>query len=139
MSKSRSVGTVLTINNKVIGGLKTINGIEVTADTIDVTDLANSDGYREKLPGFKDAGEVTASGFLDGADEGQTECETLLQSGEVKPCSIKFPDKIGKTWSFQAGVTRFATGADVDDAITFEVTLAVSGKPTLGSTPSSGT
>lgn len=131
MSKSRSVGTKLEVNGKVVGGLKSINGIEVSADTIDVTDLANTDGYREKLPGFKDAGEVTADGFLDGENEGQTECESLLQSGEVVDCKIIFPKKIGKTWSFKAGVTRFSTGADVDDAITFGVTLAVSGKPTL--------
>ena len=68
--KSNAVGTKLLINNKVVGGLKSIGGIEITAESIDVTDLSNADGYREKLPGFKDAGEVSASGFLDGEDAG---------------------------------------------------------------------
>ena len=49
-------------------------------------------------------------------------------------CKIQFPAKIGKTWSFKAGVTKFTTSADVDDAITFEATLKVSGKPTLAAT-----
>lgn len=134
MSKSNSVGTKLIVNEKTVGALKSINGIEVSADTIDVTDLNNTDGYREKLPGFKDSGEVSASGFLDGEDVGQAECETLLDSGEVVPCKIVFPAKIGKTWSFNAGVTKFATSAELEDAVGFEIALAVSGKPTLGAT-----
>ncbi len=134
MSKSNSVGTQLIINKNPVGGLTSINGIEITADTIDVTDLGNKDGYREKLPGFKDAGEVAADGFLDSDNEGQTECYTLLDSGEVVDCEIKFPEKIGKSWTFKACVSKFSTSVDVDDALKFSVTLAVSGKPTLGAT-----
>lgn len=131
MAKSNSVGTKLLVNKKAVGGLTTIGGVEISADSIDVTDLSNTDGYRESLPGFKDGGEVTVSGFLDGEDEGQEECLTLMNSGEVVPCEIVFPAKIGKTWSFNAGVTKYATNADLEDAVTFETTLKVSGKPTL--------
>lgn len=138
MSKSNSVGTLLIINGKTVGALKTINGIEVNADVIDVTDLGNEDGYKEKIPGFKDAGDIAFSGFLDGDDEGQDECYDLLESGNVVPCSIVFPEKIGKTWSFNAGVSKFSTSVNVDDAIGFEGALAVSGKPTLAATESSG-
>lgn len=134
MAKSRALGTQLKVNNKVVGGLSSINGIEISADTVDLTALDNSSGFREKEPGFKDAGEVTASGFLDGADEGQSELYALLTSGEVVACQIIFPSKIGKTWSFQAGVSRFTTGADVDGAVTFDISLAVSGAPTLAAT-----
>lgn len=131
MSKSNSVGTKLIVNGKPVGGLTRIGGIDVSAEAIDVTDLANEDGYREKLPGFKDAGEVSASGYLDGEDEGQEACYSLLASGEVVDCSIVFPAKIGKTWSFKAGLTKFTTSADLENAVTFEIALAVSGKPTL--------
>lgn len=136
MSKSNSVGTKLIVNKKVVGGLTSISGIEVSADTIDVTDLANEDGYREKLPGFKDAGEVGGSGFLDGEDNGQDECYSLLDSGDVVDCQIVFPPKIGKTWSFKAGITKFSTSAALEDAVTFEISLAVSGKPTLAASAS---
>ena len=40
MSKANSVGTKLQVNSKAVGGLKSIGGIEVSADSIDVTDLA---------------------------------------------------------------------------------------------------
>ena len=134
MSKANSVGTKLMVDGVVVGGLKSIGGIEITAESIDVTDLANEDGFREKLPGFKDAGEVSASGFMDGEDEGQDKCYELMASGDVVDCSIQFPAKIGKTWTFKAGITKFSTSADVEDAVTFEIALAVSGKPTLGAT-----
>ena len=132
MSKSNSKGTQLKVNNKAVGGLTSINGIEVNADVVDLTALDNATGYREKAADFKDVGDVTCSGFLDGADEGQAECLTLLNSGEAVSCSIIFPPKIGKTWSFNASVVRFSTGAEVGNAVTFEASFAVTGQPTLG-------
>ena len=48
--------------------------------------------------------------------------------------SIIFPAAIGKTWSFNAFVKEFTTSVDVDGAITFDVTVRVSGKPTLAAT-----
>ncbi len=131
MSKSNSIGTKLMVNNKKVGGLNSINGIQINADSIDVSDFDNTSGYRDKIPGWKEVGDLTASGFLDGDDEGQDECYALLASGDVVPCQIVFPTKIGKTWSFNAGVVGFTTGAEIGDAITFEVTFAVSGTPTL--------
>ena len=142
MAKSRSVGTKLKIaaktgNTKVeVGGLKSVSGIDASADEVEVTDMGNTDGYREYLPGFKDGGEVSLSGYMDGEDEGQARLYELMESGDVVDCKIQFPAKIGKTWSFKAGVTKFTTSADVDDAITFEATLKVSGKPTLAATTS---
>lgn len=131
MAKSRALGTTLKVNSKAVGGLRTINGIEISAETVDLTALDNQTGYREKEPGFKDGGEVTVSGFLDGSDEGQDEMYTLLNSGATTSCNIVFPTKIGKTWTFTAGVSRFVTGAELEGGVTFEATLLVSGQPVL--------
>lgn len=134
MSKSSSVGTKLTVNSKAVGGLKTIDGIDVNADSLEVTDLANTDGYKEYLAGFKDAGEISVSGFLDGTDEGQNEMYTLLNNGTSAAATIVFPTAIGKTWAFTCSVIEFKTGIDVTDAITFDAKLKVSGKATLEAT-----
>jgi len=135
MSKSNAVGTKLNIGTggsaKTVGGLTSINGIEISAETIDVTALDNATGYREKIPGFKEVGDVTVSGFLDGSDEGQAEMYTLLNSQEEEDFSIVFPAKIGKTWTFAGYVAGFTTSADVGDAITFEATIIVTGQATL--------
>lgn len=136
MSKSNSVGTKLIVDGVKVGGLNSINGISITAETLDVTDFDNESGYRDKLPGFKEVDDMTASGFLDGDDSGQDKCGTLLDSGDVVDCEIRFPPKIGKSWYFKASVVGFVTGADISDAITFETTLAVSGKPSLETTRS---
>ena len=136
MSKSVSVGTVLTVNSKTVGGLKTINGIEINADKVDVTSLDNSTGYKEYLAGFKDVSDLSVTGVLDGSDEGQTECYTLLNSGQAKTCTIVFPTAIGKTWTFTASVIKFTTSVDVNDAITFEAAFAVTGQPVLAATVS---
>ena len=134
MSKSNSVGTKLFLNGVKVGGLNSINGISVTAESLDVTDFDNESGYKDKLPGFKEVEDVTASGFLDGDDSGQDECVSLLDSGDVVPFEIRFPAKIGKSWTGNASVIGFTTSAEISDAITFEATLAVSGKPTLAAT-----
>lgn len=134
MSKSNSVGTKLIVDGAKVGGLNSISGIKITAETLDVTDFDNESGYRDKLPGFKEVENPTASGFLDGDNEGQDKCETLLDSGEVVDCEIRFPKKIGKSWYFKASVVSFATSAEISDAITFEAEFAVSGKPTLEAT-----
>ena len=140
MSKSRSVGTVFKVGSgasaKTVGGLTSIEGIKISGDEVDVTALDNNTGYREFLQGFKDGGEVPLSGFLDGADAGQDELYSLLESGTVTPMAIIFPAAIGKTWSFNAFVKEFSTGVDIDGAITFDVTVRVSGKPTLAATVS---
>ena len=142
MAKSASVGTKLKVGTgssaKVVGGLTAINGVEITADTIDVTDLGNSSGYREKVAGFKDAGEVTCSGFFDGSDDGQQQLNTLLASGASSSFEILFPTSIGMHWTFTGAVVGISTSADVDNAVTFDVTIAVSGAPTLEAVSSSG-
>lgn len=128
MSKVRGVGTTLTVGTKKIGGLTSIGGIEASADTVDVTALDSDGGYREYIPGFKDAGEVSAEGFLDDAsDANQSEIYTLFENGNTVDCIITFPN--GGKWEFKAIVTGFGTSASVDDAISFTTTLKVSGAP----------
>ena len=140
MSKSRSVGTVLKIGSgnsaKTVGGVTSIDGISIDSEEVDVTDLGNSSGYREFLQGFKDAGEVSVSGYLDGSDTGQNEMITLLGTGALTSMEIVFPTAIGKKWSFSAFVKNFSTSVDTDGAVEFSATLRVSGAATLSASSS---
>lgn len=132
--KSNSMGTTLTVNSKAVGSIRTINGIDINAEKIDVTSLSTTGGYKEYLAGAKDVADLALTGFLDGADAGQEELYTLMNSGTAVSCTIVFPTAIGKTWSFTASVIRYSTGVDVNNAITFEAALAVTGQPTLAAT-----
>ena len=131
MAKSRGIGTTISVNNVTVGSCTAINGVEISAEDVDLTALDNASGYREKEPGFKDGGDTTVEGFLDGEDAGQQEMMTLLDSGAVVPVVITFPTKVKATWSFNAGVKGFSTAVGMDGGITFSATLGVSGKPTL--------
>jgi len=134
MAKSRSVGTKFKIGTDVVGGLSSIGGVEVSAETTDVTALDNTTGYKEYMGGFKDGGEVPLEGFLDGADKGQEAMYAALEDQQEHDFSIVFPAAIGKTWAFKGIVTKFATSAAVGDAVKFSASVKVSGKPTLAKT-----
>lgn len=133
MAKVRSVGTTFKMGvstaTTAIGGLTSIGGIEISADTVDVTALDSDGGYREFLPGFKDAGDVSLEGFLDDTDAGQAASYAALESGTVQRCEIAFPN--GSKWEFDGIVTGFSTSASLEDAVTFSATVKVSGKPTF--------
>lgn len=131
MSKSAAKGTSFSIGTQVVGSLKSIGGVKVSADTIDVTTIDNADGYKEFLGGFKDGGEVSLSGYFDYADAGQKALYTAFESGSVTECVITFPSAIGAKWTFDGVVTAYETGAELEDAVSFDCTVKVSGKPTL--------
>jgi predicted secreted protein len=135
----RALGTKLLINAASIAGLTSVNGIALTADTIDKTTLQSTGGYREFQGGFKDGGEVTASGFFEPSDTtGQVALYNAFEAGGAIPFSILFPSAMGASWSFNGVVTGFSTGAELEDMVSFEVKIKVSGKPTLGLSLSSG-
>lgn len=132
MAKSRSVGTKFTIGGKVVGSLTSIGGIEISSETSDVTSLDNQDGYKEFLGGFKDGGEVSLEGYLDGENEGQNAVYTAFESQEATECAIVFPEAIGKSWTFSGVVTKYKAGdASLNDALKFAASVKVSGKPSL--------
>lgn len=130
---TRSLGTTLTKGESKIAGLTSIGGIEITADTIDVTTLESDGGYREFLGSFKDAGEVPIEGFFNpDTSSGQVALQDSLDSGLAEDYKITFPTKPQAEWNFRGVVTGFKVGdVDVDGTINFGATIKVSGKPTL--------
>ena len=135
MAKSRSVGTKFTIDGKAVGSLTSIGGVELSAETSEVTALDNTDGYKEFLGGFKDGGEVSLEGYLDGEDEGQGAMYTAFEDQEKHECAIVFPAAIGKSWTFNGVITKYSAGsASLNDALKFGGSVKISGKPTLAKT-----
>lgn len=141
---TRALGTVLKKGNQKIGGLTSIGGIEITADTIDVTTLDSDGGYRESIGAFKDAGEVSLEGFFRPDDAGQLAMQDSLDEGQPEEYTIEFPTTPVATWTFKGVVTTFKVGdAEVDGTVSFGATIKISGKPVLtvdgsGSTGGSG-
>lgn len=133
---NRALGTSLkigaTASAVTVGGLTEIGGIELSADTLDTTTLDSDGGYREFIGGFKDAGEVSLSGYLDISNaNGQKKMYDAFESGDEEDFAIEFPEAVKAKWTFKGVVTGFKTGASLEDLISFESTIKVSGKPTL--------
>lgn len=131
MSKIAAKGTALKIGTQAVGSLSKIGGASKTADTIDVTTLDSADGYKEYIPGWKDGGEVSLSGFFDYSDEGQKALETAFDSSEKKDFTITFPTAAACKWTFSGYVTALETSADLGDALAFSATIKITGKPSL--------
>jgi predicted secreted protein len=133
----RSLGTTIQIGANVIAELTSIAGLDISQETIDSTNLSSTGGYREFIAGFKDGGEVSLSGNFNGSDtNGQMALYTALTSSTVDSYTINYP--AGGSWTFSGVVTGFSTGAELEDLVTFEATIKVSGAPSLGITASGG-
>ena len=127
-----AMGTKLNIGTYSVGELTSIAGLELSADTIETTTLDSTDGYRTFIGGLRDGGEVSVSGFFKPTDtNGQKAMLTNLNAGVAGSFSVVFPTAMSASWTFDGIVTSFATGAEMEDAVTFESTIKVTGKPTL--------
>lgn len=114
-----------------IAHLTSISGISASAETIDITALDSTGGYREFLASFKDGGEVSVSGFFDHEDAGQQALIAAFNDETKDSYAIEFPESVDAKWTFDAVVSAIETSAEVGNAVAFSATLKVSGKPIL--------
>jgi predicted secreted protein len=127
-----AMGTTLKKGAVAIANLSSIDGISVSADTIETTALDNVGGYRSFVTSLKDAGEVSISGYFDFT--AHNPLLTDFDANTVSSYTIEFPDRLttsGTRWTFSGIITAFSTSAELEDLIAFECTIKVSGKPTL--------
>ena len=127
-----AMGTKLRKGATAIASLTSIDGVGVSSDSIETTALDNESGYRTFVTSLKDAGEVSLSGHFE--FDAHNPLLTDFEDGSVDTYTIEFPDvgtTTGTTWTFSAVVTGFSTSVELEDLISFEATLKVSGRPTL--------
>lgn len=140
MAKTHAFGTEFSWNGETVAGLNAINGIEITAETVDVTTHDSEGAFREFLTGFLDAGEVSLEGFFDPEDTtGQQAMLASSLAREIKQCIITFPASTGATWTFNGLITAIKIGdAPVDNAIPFSATIKPSGQPVFATATATG-
>jgi len=131
-------GTLIKIGNAAstevftaIAEVKSISGPNLAREMLEATHMESPSGYREYLPSFKDAGEVSLEvNFLPG-DTGQKALVTDYNNGTRRNFKIVWPNTAGTTWSFSAYITGFQPSAAVGDMLSASVTLKVTGNVTL--------
>lgn len=121
---------------RYIAEVTSISGPTMSSDLIDVTSQESSGGFREKIIGLTDPGELSFDIFFNQTLTSHGVASGLLGvfSGKtIKFWQLKLPASMG-VWQFAGVVNGFEIDASVDDALKASVTIAVSGLPTFGAT-----
>lgn len=111
-------------------GARNINGPTYSAETIDVTHHASSGNYREMVPSFLGAGEVTADVLYDSADSDHQQLFTDFEARTLRNWELTFTDTGAEKHAFAAYITGLSLAAPLDDAVTISLVLTISGSVT---------
>jgi len=114
-----------------IAEINSITGPGKSRDTIDVTSLDSTGGYREFIGGFRDGGTVTLP--MNFTRSTYDLMNTDFESDDLQNYEIFLPDTEGTSFEFEALVTELGLAIPADDKITADVTLKVSGAITVNS------
>ena len=115
-----------------IANVTEIEGPEFERETIDVTAHDSPNGYREWLGGLKDGGEVSLTVNYDPGDHDAIFDD--LGDTVARDYKVVWPGGIGN-WAFKAFLTGFSPSAPIDDKLSAELTLKVTGAPTITTGP----
>lgn len=136
------VGTLFRRYNGVdawvnLAEINSITGPSKSRETIDVTSLDSTGGYREFLASFRDGGTVQlAMNFTRATYELMN---TDFESDDAQNYEIVLPDAENTTLEFVGFVTELPLAISTDDKVTADVTIKVTGQPVLNSGSGSGT
>lgn len=108
-----------------------INGPTKTRETIDVTNLDSTGGYREFIASFRDGGTVQLS--MNFTRTTYEQMNDDFEDDEAKNYEIVLPDAETTTLEFVAFVTDLPLAIAVGNQVTADVTLKVTGQPVLNS------
>jgi predicted secreted protein len=117
-----------------IAEVTNIGGPGLALDPIDVTSHGSTAGWREFIGGLLDGGEVSMTiNYVPtaGTHDATTGLIADKVARTVRNFQLVFPDSGNTTWSFSALVASFEPGEPVDAQLSAEVTLKVTGQPTL--------
>jgi predicted secreted protein len=119
-----------------VGEVTTISGPTMSRETIDVTSLASTGGYREFIAGFRDPGTMTFTMNFN-----RTDYETMktdFESDTEQDYELILPDDETTTLEFSGLVTELPLNLDPGSQITCNVTIKVTGQVTVNSGSGSG-
>ena len=117
-------------NFSAIAEINTIGGPNMSRNFIDVTSLDSAGGYREFIPSFRDAGQISLNmNFTIG---GYGTMLTDFQAETSNNYQIVLPDSGETTLDFAAYVQDLPLNIN-EDKVAMDVTLKITGSVTLTS------
>ncbi len=135
---SNAVAGVGTVFNRwngsawvAVAEINSITGPSMSRDTIDVTSLDSTGGYREFITGFRNAGTVVLA--MNFTRDTYELMKTDFESNTAQNYQIDLPDVEGTSLDFEGLVTELPLTIPADDKITADVTIQVTGKVEISS------
>ncbi len=114
-----------------IAEVTNIAGPGLTRDLIEVTSLDSTGGWREFIAGFRDGGTVVLS--MNYTRAGLDMFFGDFEDDAPQSYEIVLPDTDATSLEFEGLVQEFPLTIPTDSQITMEVTIKVTGQPTLNS------
>lgn len=114
-----------------VGEVVNISGPTMSRETIDVTSLASTGGYREFIAGFRDPGTLTFTMNFN-----RTDYETMktdFESDTEQDYELILPDDDVTTLEFTGLVTELPLNLDPGSQITCNITIKITGQVTVNS------
>lgn len=135
MTKTLGFGTVLIVcssdgtteNN--VAQVRNISGPGVSANDVDTTTLDSSSNYRTFACGLLDPGEVTFSIVYDPTDGTHTRLADYMGERYTATWKIAQGSSGGTLQTFSGYVKGMSREVPMDDVITCDVTVKVTGVP----------
>jgi predicted secreted protein len=109
-----------------IAEINSIEGPSMSRETIDVTTLDTTDGYRRFIAALRDPGDVTLS--MNFRRDTYDKMKQDFESDTPGVYEIVLPDDDMTSLEFEGLVTELPLAINVDDKITSDVVIKISGK-----------
>lgn len=111
-----------------------ITGPNFALDPVDATSHDSPDGWDEFIGGKLSGGDVSCTVQFIPTNATHSYAAGVLKDMTDKTLrnwQLVFPDSGSTTWSFAALVTKFVPKAPVNGKLTADISLRISGQPTL--------
>lgn len=136
MGAKSAFGTKLKISDEgtptpvftEITGITNISGPSLGMETIDVTSHSSAGQFREVIPSFKTAGELTATLLYDSTNTQHAQLFEKYNSREKGDFELVLTDAGAQEFECSAYVSGFEFGAPIDDAVKVNLTLSIDGE-----------
>lgn len=134
MAKTVGFGSILYVATTTGGGLevgqiRSISGPGVSANDVDTTTLDSSSNFRTFTCGLLDPGEVTFATVYDSTCISHARLTYYMGQKSEKTWTVYHGSSAGDTDAFVGYVKAMSREIPLDDVITCDFTLKVTGKP----------
>jgi len=120
----------------LVSDIISITGPGMTRTTFDTTTLNTAGGYRTFKTGLRDAGQITLNMVFTRTSLDLM--KTDFESNDPVNYEIVLPDADNTTFEFAGLVTELPLTIAIDDKITMDVTIQISGQVSVNSGSGSG-